>query len=183
MKINLDDLTAKIEKQDYIQDLETVKYADISHSKTKLEAYAGKMVKEVITAFQHNSLVQTQLAITGQRPVTFALEINIINLPYANYKRIANFFEEGKDYPLNVYFETMSDYVNVSHFRIDQIASEKEIRQDPDQVTAKLVAAMQEKIKAVRAYKKPAKKSPAKKATTKTRTRKTRTRRRRQTKK
>lgn len=157
MEINLKDLNEKIENQDYIQDLETVKYADISKSKRKIKPYAEKMVKEVIAAFKHNSLIQTQLAVTGQRPATFALETNIINLPYSNYKRVANFFEEGKEYPLNVYFETRSEYVNVSGFRIDQLASEAEIEQDPAKIVDQLVEAIIEKLTTIREYKKPEK--------------------------
>lgn len=166
MKINLKDLNDKIENQDYIQDLETVKYADISKSKSKIKPYAEKMIKETAAAYKHNSLVQTQLAVTGQRPVTFALETNIINLPYSNYKRIANFFEEGQEYPLNIYFETRSEYVNVSGFRIDQLATEEELEQDPDAVTEKLVDAIIEKLTTVREYKKPEKKETAAKKTT-----------------
>lgn len=97
LEINLKALNEKIENQDYIQDLETVKYADISKSKSKIKPYAEKMIKEVVAAFKHNSLIQTQLAVTGQRPVTFSLETNIINLPYSNYKRIANFLMKAKN--------------------------------------------------------------------------------------
>lgn len=181
MKINLTDLTEKIEKQDYIQDLQTVKYGDVSQSKTKLKKYAAKMVQEVAAAFKHNSLVQTQLAISGQRPVTFALETNIINLPYADYKKISNFFEEGEDYQLQVYFETRSDYVNVSHFRIDELCSEEDIEKKADEITEKLTTAMQEKLKVVRSYKKPAAKK--KKATRRRTTRKRSTTKRKTTRK
>ena len=52
MKINLKDLNDKIENQDYIQDLETVKYAAISKSKSKIKPYAKKMVKEVVADVQ-----------------------------------------------------------------------------------------------------------------------------------
>ena len=173
MEINLKDLNEKIENQDYIQDLETVKYADISKSKSKIKPYAEKMVKEVIAAFKHNSFIQTQLAVTGQRPATFALETNIINLPYSNYKRVANFFEEGKEYPLNVYFETRSEYVNVSGFRIDQLASEAEIEQDPTKIVDQLVEAIIEKLTTIREYKKPEKKEAEKKTATKKATKKT----------
>lgn len=173
MEINLKDLNEKIENQDYIQDLETVKYADISKSKSKIKPYAEKMVKEVIAAFKHNSLIQTQLTVTGQRPATFALETNIINLPYSNYKRVANFFEEGKEYPLNVYFETRSEYVNVSGFRIDQLASEAEIEQDPAKIVDQLVEAIIEKLTTIREYKKPEKKEVEKKTATKKATKKT----------
>ena len=169
MKINLEDLNNKIENQDYIQDLETVKYGDISKSKSKIKPYAEKMIKEVAAAFKHDSLVQTQLAVTGQRPVTFALETNIINLPYTNYKKIVNFFEEGQEYPLNVYFETRSDYVNVSHFRIDQLATEEEVEKDADKVVDQLVEAIIEKLTVVREYEAPEKKT-AKKETKKSKT-------------
>lgn len=169
MKINLEDLNNKIKNQDYIQDLETVKYGDISKSKSKIKPYAEKMIKEVAAAFKHDSLVQTQLAVTGQRPVTFALETNIINLPYSNYKKIVNFFEEGQEYPLNVYFETRSDYVNVSHFRIDQLATEEEVEKDADKVVDQLVEAIIEKLTVVREYEAPEKKT-AKKETKKSKT-------------
>ena len=169
MKINLEDLNNKIENQDYIQDLETVNYGDISKSKSKIKPYAEKMIKEVAAAFKHDSLVQTQLAVTGQRPVTFALETNIINLPYSNYKKIVNFFEEGQEYPLNVYFETRSDYVNVSHFRIDQLATEEEVEKDADKVVDQLVEAIIEKLTVVREYEAPEKKT-AKKETKKSKT-------------
>src|SRR5699024_7805817 len=142
---------------------------DISKSKSKIKPYAEKMIKEVAAAFKHDSLVQTQLAVTGQRPVTFALETNIINLPYSNYKKIVNFFEEGQEYPLNVYFETRSDYVNVSHFRIDQLATEEEVEKDADKVVDQLVEAIIEKLTVVREYEAPEKKT-AKKETKKSKT-------------
>ncbi|TSO25711.1 hypothetical protein [Lactobacillus sp. LL6] len=164
MKINLKDLTEKIENEDYLQDLETVKYGDISKSKKKLHEYADKMIKETVAALKHNSLIQTQLAVTGQRPATFALEINIINLPYSNYKKISNFFEDGIDYDVNVYFETRSDYVNVSKFRIDQLATEKELLADPDAMADILTDSIIEKLKVIREYQKPEKKETAKKS-------------------
>lgn len=181
MKIELRDLVTRIEKQNYEQELTTVKYSAISHAKKKLHSYAAKMVEDVRAAFKKQELVQAQLAVTGQRPVTFALETNIINLPYANYKRISNFFEEGHEYALNVYFETQSDYVNVSHFRIDQLATEKELEADPEKVITQLVAAIQDKLKTVRHYQpvkktKTSKRKTAKKTTRKRRARKTRKR-------
>lgn len=166
LKINLKNLTEKIEQEDYLQDLATVKYADLSKSKAKIKEAASNMVKETAAAVKKGSLSHIALEVTGQRPVTFALETNIINLPYSNYKKISNFFEEGQDYPVNVYFETASDYLNASKFRIDQLATEAEL-QDEDEVITKLAAAISEKLKQVREYEKPApvaKKAPAKKA-------------------
>lgn len=85
MKIKSKILIQKIEKQDYLQDLESIKYSDITNA--KLKTIAQKMIQEVIQASKNNSLLQTELVITGQRPATFVLESNIINLPFANYKK------------------------------------------------------------------------------------------------
>jgi len=93
------------------------------------------------------------------------LESNIINLPYSNYKKIANFFEEGKDYPVAIYFETQSEYLNASGFRIDQIATEEEIEQDQAEIADRLSDAMQEKIKQIREYQKPSASAKKKLAT------------------
>ena len=152
MKIKLNELVNKIENEDYIQDQETVKYGEISKSKTKLKSYASQMVKEVVAAYKHNSLIRTSLEVTGQRPVLFSLETNIINLPYSNYKRIYNFTDEETENDLNLYFETSSEYLNVSGFRIDQLATEAELLADEAAIVEKLTTAMSEKLQTVREY-------------------------------
>lgn len=172
MKIKQEELIKKIEDQDYLQDLETVKYAELT--KTKLKSLVAKLIQEVIQAAKHDSLIQTQLAVAGQRPVTFALESNIINLPFSNYKKISNFCDTEEDYEVNIYFETISEFVNVSGFRIDILGTMSEITAEPDKYTELLVTAIDEKIKAVRSYEKPeAKKTTSKTAKTTKTTKKT----------
>lgn len=112
------------------------------------------MISEAVQAFKHDSLIQTQLAISGRRPMTFALESNIINLPFANYKKISNFCNDEDEYEVNIYFETISEYVNVSHFRIDILGSSDEIIADPDKYSQLLVQAIEEKIEVIRNYQK-----------------------------
>lgn len=153
MKIKQEEITKKIEDQDYLQDLETIKYSEIT--KTKLKKIATKMISESVQAFKHDSLIQTQLAISGRRPMTFALESNIINLPFANYKKISNFCNDEDEYEVNIYFETISEYVNVSHFRIDILGSSDEIVADPEKYSELLVKAIEEKIEVIRNYQKP----------------------------
>ena len=162
MKIKQEEIIKKIEEQDYLQDLETVKYSELN--KTKIKNFAEKMIKEVTQAAKHGSLIQTQLAVAGQRPVTFALESNIINLPFANYKKISNFGIDEDEYEVNIYFETISEYVNVSGFRIDILASVSEIEADPEKYTKELVNDITEKLKVVRSYEKPQPKSTTKKS-------------------
>lgn len=153
MKIKQENIIKKIEEQDYLQDLETIKYSELN--KPKIKNFAEKMIKEVIQAAKHDSLIQTQLAVAGQRPVTFALESNIINLPFANYKKISNFGNDDEDYEVNIYFETISEYVNVSGFRIDILGSVSEIEADPSKYSELLAENISEKLKVVRSYEKP----------------------------
>ena len=46
MKIKQEEITKKIEEQDYLQDLETIKYSEIT--KTKLKNIATKMINEEV---------------------------------------------------------------------------------------------------------------------------------------
>ena len=55
MKIKQEEITKKIEEQDYLQDLETIKYSEIT--KTKLKNIATKMISEAVQAFKHDSLI------------------------------------------------------------------------------------------------------------------------------
>lgn len=165
MRINEETITKKIAEQDYLQDLETIKYSELN--KTKIKNFAEKMTKEAVQALKHDSLIQTQLAVSGQRPVTFALESNIINLPFANYKKISNFFDNQEPVEVNLYFETISDYINVSHFRIDLLASGAEVVAKPEEYAKILAEDIIEKLKAVRSYQKPEKATTKKTATKK----------------
>jgi DNA-binding protein Fis len=58
VKIKSKILIQKIEKQDYLQDLESIKYSDITNA--KLKTIAQKMIQEVIQASKNNSLLQTE---------------------------------------------------------------------------------------------------------------------------
>lgn len=150
MQINLKDLTKAIEEQTYLSDMETIKYSEVSRSKKKLREHALAMVQEVATALNKDRLMQVQLVLEGKNPITFALETNIINLPLANYKKLINFFDEEEAQPVKVYFETASEHLNASHFRIDLFMDGDELVNDPEGAADRLADAMSEKIKQVK---------------------------------
>ena len=150
MQINLKDLTKAIEEQTYLSDMETIKYSEVSRSKKKLREHALTMVQEVATALNKDQLMQVQLVLEGKNPITFALETNIINLPLANYKKLINFFDEEEAQPVKVYFETASEYLNASHFRIDLFMDGDELVADLEGAADRLADAMSEKIKQVK---------------------------------
>ena len=162
MQINLKDLTKAIEEQTYLSDMETIKYSEVSRSKKKLREHALTMVQEVATALNKDRLMQVQLVLEGKNPITFALETNIINLPLANYKKLINFFDEEEAQPVKVYFETASEYLNASHFRIDLFMDGDELVNDPEGAADRLADAMSEKIKQVKEGEAAAKEAKAK---------------------
>ena len=156
MKINLNEITKAIEEQEYLSDMENIKYADVSRSKSKLRVHAEKMVHEVALALKKGSLMQVQLVLEGKNPITFALETNIINLPLVNYKKLINLFDEEEAQPVKVYFETASEYLNASHFRIDLFMDGDELAADVEGAADRLADAMSEKIKQIRENEKAA---------------------------
>ena len=164
MQINLKDLTKAIEEQTYLSDMETIKYSEVSRSKKKLREHALTMVQEVATALKKDRLMQVQLVLEGKNPITFALETNIINLPLANYKKLINFFDEEEAQPVKVYFETASEYLNASHFRIDLFMDGDELVADVEGAADRLADAMSEKIKQVKEGEAAAKEAAKKKA-------------------
>lgn len=149
MKITLKTLMDKLSQTDYLQDMETVKYAEVSHAKSKLLPYTEKMLAELAVAIKRGRLMQTQLVVTGMRPVTFSVELNIINLPYANYKKISNFCDETTDYEVNLYFETSSEHLNASHFRIDYFAPAAEVLTNQAELAERLADEMLTKFQMI----------------------------------
>ena len=75
---------------------------------------------------------------------------SIINLPLANYKKLINFFDEEEAQPVKVYFETASEYLNASHFRIDLFMDGDELVADVEGAADRLADVMSEKIKQVK---------------------------------
>ncbi|MDO4912596.1 MAG: hypothetical protein Q3960_03465 [Lactobacillus sp.] len=142
MKILTKELIKKIEEKDFLEDLETARYADLK-SKAKCKEAASVLLNKVKIAISKDRLVSTGMLVEGMRPVTFTLESNIINLPFANYKKISNFCDEEKEYEVKIYLEASGDYVNASHFRIDVLADCNEVMNDLDQVADKMADAMQ----------------------------------------
>lgn len=157
VKTTIKEITKQIEDETYLSDMETIKYSEVSRSKAKLKQHAEKMVKEVAAALKHDSLMQVQLVLDGREPITFALETNIVNLPLSYYKKLINFYEEDEEVEVNVYFETMNEHLNASKFRIDLLAGGDEVVNNPEEVTEKLVTAMEEKFTQIKEGQKLAK--------------------------
>ena len=123
-------------------------YLDTSHSGSLEDAIADADI--FIGVSKPGLLTDEMVRKMGTDPIIFALETNIINLPLANYKKLINFFDEEEAQPVKVYFETASEYLNASHFRIDLFMDGDELVADVEGAADRLADAMSEKIKQVK---------------------------------
>jgi hypothetical protein len=153
LKILLKDLLEKIENEDYIQDLETEKYSALT--KAKVRAISKNLVKQVLAAMKNDSLAHVQLDITGQRPASFILETNVVNLPYANYKKISNFVSAEEQLPVKIYFEVSSEYINASKFWIEELADTDDVNEE--EIANRFAELINQKLVDIRNYIKPEK--------------------------
>ena len=144
MKISALQIMDKIENGQFETMAETRE--DKQLEQADYDAQAGKMVDFIVDALNSGRLAQAQFAVTGAEPITFSLETNIINLPFANWKKINNFFTNEETPEVNVYFEMAADAINVSKFRIDELSSGDEFVEQAAQIKADLAKLMPEKV-------------------------------------
>ncbi|WP_125706540.1 hypothetical protein [Lacticaseibacillus daqingensis] len=130
-------------------------------------------------AIDAGKLVQADLVIESAEPTTVRLETGVINLPFADSKKVNNFLDEAELVPLTINLIVSSPYVNQSGLRIDRVATADTYVAAPAAQQAAIVASVSEKlirIEAERTAPKPvAKPSPAQAATKRTTTRRTAT--------
>lgn len=119
-------------------------------------------------------LIQAQLTITSAEPTIIRFETGIINLPFADAKKIINFLEPEELVPLRLYLIVVSPHVNVSGLRIDQIATLDDYNQTKTAQQAAIVTAVEGKLAEIEANAKAPKPEPvAAKPAAKASTRKT----------
>ena len=80
-------------------------------------------MEKMMDAIKQDQLEQAELSIEGSdEPIQIRLETGIINLPFENINRVANFFDELEDsVPVNVYLVVVSPDLNASGLHIMQI--------------------------------------------------------------
>lgn len=148
MEIKTSTIMHKIETGDFEAKLVTKKISDMNEKTFK--EMAEMMVSFVTEALNSGRLAQVQLLLEGDTPVTFSLETTIINLPFSNWKKLNNFFDDEEAEDVNVYFEIASDYINVSKFRIDQFAATDDLTAAPAAFVEELATLMHDKLEFIK---------------------------------
>lgn len=181
MDINVKAFQDAITEDNYEHSEQTITPAALA--KQGLEAALAPVFTAVQQAIQAGKLIAAQLVVTSPEPTTIRLETGIINLPFADVKKVANFLEAEEMVPLKVYLIVSSEFVNVSGLRIDEVTTADEYLTSFSTQNAAIIAAVSEKLAAIEtnrtAPKEVAKEVPASRAKTtsrRTTTRKTATR-------
>lgn len=137
------------------------------------------LVTATVANLQAGKLSRATVTITSAEPTVISLETGIINLPFADAKKVTNFLEAEELAPLAVYLIIESPHVNVSGLRIDLVASGDDFVAGPAAQLTAITAAVSEKLATIEenrlAPKPTVKEAPAakKKTTRKSTTRKT----------
>lgn len=136
-------------------------------------------------AIADGKLIQASLTIESPEPTIIRLETGVINLPFADAKKIINFLEPEEMAELRLYLIVISPDVNASGLRIDEVTTLDDYTATKSAQQAAIVAEGMAKLQVIEENhnrpkpepepeKKPAAKKPARKTTTrKTTARKT----------
>lgn len=122
MQIKVQDYCEDIAKQNY--DWQSLHLTCAQIKSANLAALLSAFYVQFAEDLQNNRLAKLQIIVDDAPALlSFAVETSIINLPWADTKKIINFFDNDDVVPLNLYFITESPSVNVSNLRIDEFAS------------------------------------------------------------
>jgi hypothetical protein len=111
-----------------------------------LDSALAPVFAAVDEAIVQGKLIQAQLTITSAEPTIIRLETGIVNLPFADAKKIVNFLEPEEQVPLKLYLIVIADHVNASGLRIDEVATLDQYTDQKAAQQAAIVAAGMQKL-------------------------------------
>lgn len=126
----------KIKIADFIENVQEEKF-----NQTSLEISKDDLLKEDLWSVNKaNEQVEKDLAdnklsqivihvADAEFPIDFFLETGVINLPFADAKKVTHFFDDDAEAETKIYLSTACDYLNASKFHIDLI-SENVLKND-----------------------------------------------------
>lgn len=130
MEIKVQDYCQAIAQQDY--DWQSINLTTKQVESKQLSATLSAFYVQLTDDLQANKLAKLQIMVDDADDLTsFAVETSIINLPWADTKKVINFFNNDEIVPVNLYFIIESPVVNQSSFRIDEFTSVQDYLQDP----------------------------------------------------
>ncbi|AQW21296.1 hypothetical protein PL11_004825 [Lentilactobacillus curieae] len=117
----------------------------------KIDAKAIKPIIDYMVSHlkEGNQEVVSEIKVADDDTAVFRLESNLINLPLDEIDRINKMISDQESLPVNVYLVVVSEFVNQSGLRIDEVTSADDFIADPDSFSATITDWISEKATAI----------------------------------
>ncbi|CAJ1196565.1 hypothetical protein CPR19088_GLDEOEPO_02495 [Companilactobacillus paralimentarius] len=127
MKIKIADFMEKVQAGEFNQtSLEISKDDLLQEDLWSINKAKEQMEKDLAD----NKLSQVMIHVADSEfDINFYLESGVINLPFADAKKVTHFFDDDAEVETKIYLSTACDYLNASKFHIDLI-SENVLKND-----------------------------------------------------
>lgn len=127
MKIKIADFMEKVQAGEFNQTSLEISKDDLLQA----DLWSINKAKEQIEKdTADNKLSQVMIHVTDSEfEINFYLETGVINLPFADAKKVTHFFDDDAEVDTKIYLSTACDYLNASKFHIDLI-SENVLKND-----------------------------------------------------
>jgi len=127
MKIKIADFMENVQAGEFNQtSLEISKDDLLQEDLWSLNKAKEQLEKDVTD----NKLSQVTIHVAdAEFEIDFYLETGVINLPFADAKKVTHFFDDDAEVETKIYLSTSCDYLNASKFHIDLI-SENSLKND-----------------------------------------------------
>lgn len=148
MEINVKAFQTAIQEENFEQ---------INHSVTPEQAQAdltgalAPVFADLEAAINAGKLIQAQLTITSETPTYVRLETGVINLPFADSKKVSNFLDPDSMAPLKVYLIVATPDLNASDLHIDLVADAETYLAHPKANQAAVIAEVSEDLVRIKA--------------------------------
>ena len=120
MKIKIADFMEKVQAGEFNQTSLEISKDDLLQA----DLWSINKAKEQIEKdTADNKLSQVMIHVADSEfEINFYLETGVINLPFADAKKVTHFFDDDAEVDTKIYLSTACDYLNASKFHIDLIS-------------------------------------------------------------
>lgn len=133
MQMKVADVIQNINDENY--DAHEMAYTFKELTDDKRQDISEQLVHAMAVSLKNDRMFDFSVQIDAEVPFLIRFQANIINLPYADVSKTANFFENEQEMvPVKVYSIAEGEAINVSGLRIDEFATPEMFSDDTEQL-------------------------------------------------
>lgn len=120
MKIKITDFIENVQEENFSQTKIDISKDDLLKEDLWVVNTANEQLEKDAKAGKLSQVIMH--VADAEFPIDFYLETGVINLPFADAKKVTHFFDDDAEAETKIYLSTVCDYLNVSKFHIDLIS-------------------------------------------------------------